>query len=142
MESKYGVTKLFLNNPIAAYSLRVAQKWATMQWTWEYELINNIIYRTPCTTAPASDNEWFYKILALNVDNSVTSFGLAITIEIEYDVFFTVPKDEPPSLKAPVHSGVRVTKLEKREESKDSRDKFTIIDDNVSTASNNSRRRG
>jgi len=140
MESRYGVTKLFLNNPVAAYPLRISQKSSTMQSTTQYELMNNIVYRSPCTAAPGSDNEWFYKILALNVDNSVTAFGLAITIEIEYDVFFTVPKDEPPSLRAPIHSGVRVSKPERKEESKDSRDKFTIIDDNVSTASSGRRR--
>jgi len=64
MESRYGTSKLFLNNPVAAYSLNLAQRSATMQSTSDFELINNIIYRTPCTTAPASDNEWYYKILA------------------------------------------------------------------------------
>jgi hypothetical protein len=140
MESKYGVSKLFLNNPIAAYPMKLAQRTPTMLSTTDYELTNNIVYRTPCTTAPGSDVEWFYKILALNVDNSTTAFGLAISIQIEYDVMFTVPKDEPPSSRPPVHPGVRMTKLDKREESKDSRDKFTIIDDNVSTASSGRRR--
>jgi hypothetical protein len=138
MESKYGVSKLFLNNPVQSFTLRNSQRTPTMLSTSQSELINNITYRTLCTTAPASDIEWFYKILALNVDNSTTAFGIAVSIEIEYDVVFTVPKDEPPSLRAPT-AGVRMTKIEKREESKESRDKFTIIDDSSSISSRRGR---
>jgi len=50
---------------------------------------------------------------------------------------FTVPKDEPPSLRIPT-LGVRQTKIDKKEESKD---KFIVLDDHSSVSSTNSRRR-
>ncbi len=99
MESKFGTYKLFINNPVQAYPLSLSQKSATMLCTTESELISNPTYRTLVAANPSSDNAWYYKILATNVDATVTSFGLAMTIQLEYDVLFTVPKDESPSLK-------------------------------------------
>lgn len=106
MESRYGKSKLFINNPVQTYPISLGQRSSTMLSTSTSELMINPIYRASVTGAPTE--EWYYKILALNGDASTTSFSLAISIQIEYDVIFTQPKDEPPSFKTEsVHKGVR-----------------------------------
>lgn len=72
--------------------------------TSEVELRSNPTFWTAVTANPSK--QWNYKILATNVDASTTPFGLAVKIEIQYDVLFTVPVDEGPSSFAP-SAGIR-----------------------------------
>ena len=60
--------------------------------TNENEIMSNPTFWTKTNASPT--RQWYWRLLAQNVDGTVTSFGLALEVKIEYDVVFKNWKDE------------------------------------------------
>lgn len=60
--------------------------------TNENEIMSNPTFWTKTNASPS--RQWYWRLLAQNVDGTVTSFGLALEVRLEYDVVFKNWKDE------------------------------------------------
>ncbi len=78
MESKYGKYRMYVNTPVQSFDLSMAQKTSTMLQTSQQNLISSTNYRTLTSSSPT--DQWYYKLLAVNSDASVTSFTLAVAV--------------------------------------------------------------
>jgi len=58
--------------------------------------MNNPSQWTLVSSNPTDTTKW--RILATNLDGSITAFSIALSVVIEFDTLFLELKNEPPSL--------------------------------------------
>ncbi len=72
----YNKHTLLVNNPVKFEKLTTNMKTAVLLASTDQALQNDPDFWTLCTAVPS--REWFFKIIAANVDSTTTNFGLAI----------------------------------------------------------------
>jgi hypothetical protein len=99
-EMPYSRHQLLVNHPVDYKKMSLSMQTGTLLTTTPQALQNDPDYWAETVSLPT--REWFYKIIAGNVDATVTSFGLAMEVIVKYDVVFKQWKDEAPSrIRAP-----------------------------------------
>jgi hypothetical protein len=94
-EQPYSKHTLLVNNPVKFEQMSINMQSSTLLATTRQALQIDPDYWTDTALVP--DKEWYFKLIAANVDGTTTAFGLAIEAHIEYDVVFKQWKDEAPS---------------------------------------------
>ncbi len=138
IESPFCKYKVLVNNPTKEEVLTLGYKTYEMLNVSESELLNNPTFWADTTSDPT--NEWKYNLLFSNMDATVTSFGIALQVLIEYDVLFGQFAEVAPSLKNTNVPRRRTGRpLEKVCAKVD--EKIEILEDNTSQSSLRSRRK-
>ncbi len=94
-----------VNAPVRAESYWLTMASKVMLGTNENEIMANPEFWSDTASTPS--RQWYWRILAQNVDGTVTSFGLAMEVILEYDIVFKNWKEEGVSSKKPGFGGIR-----------------------------------
>jgi len=96
----YAKHTLLVNNPVKYERLSMSMQTGTLLTTTSQALQNDPDFWADTASLPPK--EWYFKMIAANVDATTVSFGLALEVQVKYDVIFKQWKDEAPSKFGPM----------------------------------------